>query len=502
VELTGFPGLAGKTPVIRNAVVRKLGNGTLPKPVVMTSEQLDSGEFDAHYVQVEGRLINYSKKDGGDTMDVEVGSHVVSVHLPTDKADNIDYSEESRLSIQGLLLCQTHGQGDHGESYELIVHSLRSIEVLETPSWWTFIHTLLVMSALLVVLIIALAWVQALRHIVVERTQQLRDEIDLHKRTEAELEEKTQLLEDEIEERKSLEVEKERIHKELMNASRQAGMAEVATGVLHNVGNVLNSVNISTSIVTEKVRVTKASGISRVVTLLKEHHDDLPAFLSSDERGRKIPAYLETLAEALAQERQEIQKELALLRANVEHIKEIVATQQDFARTSGVCETVPVSEIISDAFKMHSSSFSKHGVLCERLVDESLTITTDKHRVMQILVNLLQNARQACGNSEGEKKVVIRVSRSGTDRIKIEVADNGMGIAPGNLDRIFVHGFTTKKDGHGFGLHSGALAAKALGGSLSVFSEGEGKGATFTLELPVLIKPGPIPSPESAVPRL
>jgi C4-dicarboxylate-specific signal transduction histidine kinase len=463
--------------------------GKLPDPVTINAVQMESGDFDAHIVQLDGRLMNYSMKEGGDMLDIEVGNHMVSVLMPpTTTQGGTDYPVGSQLRLIGVLYCQTRSHGAQGESFELVLNSAGDVKVLETPSWWTFMHTVFVMTALLVVLLISLAWIRALRHSVVERTQQLRDEIELHKRTESELEEKTELLEDEIDERKSLEVEKERIHKELMSASRQAGMAEVATGVLHNVGNVLNSVNISASVVSEKVRLSKTSGVAKVAGLISEHKEDLALFLTEDEKGRKIPAYLTTLSESIAQERQEIQKELALMRDNVEHIKEIVSTQQDFARMTDISEVISVKEIIVDAFKMHSSSFLKYGVKFECQVDDGMTITADKHRVMQILVNLLQNARQACGDGEGEKKVVARVSRSGVDRVKIEVIDNGVGIAPENLNRIFVHGFTTKKDGHGFGLHSGALAAKALGGSLSVFSEGIGKGATFTLELPTIFK--------------
>ena len=69
--------------------------------------------------------------------------------------------------------------------------------------------------------------------------------------------------------------------------------------------------------------------------------------------------------------------------------------------------------------------------------------------------------------------------------MKISYIDNGIGIPADNLTRIFGHGFTTRKEGHGFGLHSGALAAKELGGALTVESDGPGKGATFTLEFPI-----------------
>jgi len=112
-------------------------------------------------------------------------------------------------------------------------------------------------------------------------------------------------------------------------------------------------------------------------------------------------------------------------------------------------------------------------------------ISVEKHKVLQILINVLRNAKYACDDSErNEKKITVRISgRDG--RVSISVADNGIGIPPENLTRIFNHGFTTRKEGHGFGVHSGANAAREMGGSLSAVSEGTGHGATFTLELPV-----------------
>jgi signal transduction histidine kinase len=83
--------------------------------------------------------------------------------------------------------------------------------------------------------------------------------------------------------------------------------------------------------------------------------------------------------------------------------------------------------------------------------------------------------------------------------VAIIVRDNGVGILPENLTRIFGHGFTTKKDGHGFGLHSGALAAKQMNGALSVQSAGPGKGAAFTLELPIAPSAAVQPNADSKV---
>ncbi|HSA03324.1 MAG TPA: ATP-binding protein, partial [Candidatus Paceibacterota bacterium] len=180
-----------------------------------------------------------------------------------------------------------------------------------------------------------------------------------------------------------------------------------------------------------------------------------------------------------------ILKELNSLRDKVDHIKEIVAMQQDYARISGVIDTLSITQLVEDALKLNAGALTRHGVTVLRQYDPVPLVATDKHKVLQILLNLVRNAKYACDESGRESKTLtLRVYRSRLDRVAVQVIDNGVGIPPENLLKIFSHGFTTRKDGHGFGLHSGALAAKELGGSLMAESAGPGRGATFTLELP------------------
>jgi PAS domain S-box-containing protein len=294
---------------------------------------------------------------------------------------------------------------------------------------------------------------------------------------------------EDITERRLAEEELERVHKQLLVASRQAGMAEVATNVLHNVGNVLNSVNVSASIVTERIRKSKCAGLSRVAALLSEHAPDLTAFLMGSQ-GRHVPVYLQELAAELIAERDVTIEELATLRGNVEHIKEIVAMQQSYARRGGVTDMVDIRTLVEDSLRMNEGAFSRHGVTLVRDFQDVPLIAVDKHKVLQILVNVIRNAKYACDESrKAEKRVTVRV-RAENGTMLIAVVDSGVGIPAENLERIFSHGFTTRKDGHGFGLHSCALAAKDLGGSLQGESAGPGEGATFTLTLP-LTKPEP-----------
>jgi signal transduction histidine kinase len=322
-----------------------------------------------------------------------------------------------------------------------------------------------------------------------KRTEiQLIKEIEERKRTQVELEEKKVSLKNEIEARKQMEKEVERAHRQLLETSRRAGMAEIAINVLHNVGNVLNSVNVSTNLLVESVKKSKASSLVQVVALLQEHAHDLGAFITSDFRGKHVPAFLAKLSEHLLGEQEAIVGELDSLRRNVEHIKEIVAMQQNYATVGGVKEIINVASLVENSLLINESALSRHRVEVIREFENVPPITTDKHKVLQILVNVLHNAKYACDESgRADKQVTVRVAKSGEDRVKIEVADNGIGILAENLARIFQHGFSSRKGGHGFGLHSGALAAKELGGALTAHSDGPGSGATFTLELPLAL---------------
>ncbi len=285
--------------------------------------------------------------------------------------------------------------------------------------------------------------------------------------------------------RKKAQAELDAIQKQLLETSRRAGMAEVATSVLHNVGNVLNSVNISCAVVAERVRKSQIGSVGKTARLLHQHEGNLATFLLHDPTGKKLPQYLGMLAGRLSEEQNEVLRELQLLGKNIDHIKDIVSMQQNHAKVSGVTETLDVADLVEDSLRMNNGSLARHAVEVVRDFAEVPFITVEKHKALQVLVNLIRNAKQACDHSgQAQKRITLRVSRS-SSHVQVAVIDNGVGISPENLTRIFAHGFTTKPDGHGFGLHGGALAAVEMGGSLAVHSDGIGRGATFTLELPL-----------------
>jgi PAS domain S-box-containing protein len=285
---------------------------------------------------------------------------------------------------------------------------------------------------------------------------------------------------------KDAEASLEVAHRQLVEASRQAGMAEVATGVLHNVGNVLNSVNVSVNLLAEKIQQSRASGVAKVVALMREHSAQLGDYIMHDPRGRQVPLYLEQLAERLADEQAFLLNEVSCLAENLEHIKNIVALQQTYAKPAGVTESVQAVDLLENALRINSGALHRHRVQVNREYQTHLPeINIDKHKVLQILVNLVSNAGHACAQSvRPDKQLIVRLAQ-GKQHVKFSISDNGVGIAPENLTRIFSLGFTTRAGGHGFGLHSGALAAREMGGSLLSHSQGLGQGATFILELPI-----------------
>jgi len=262
-------------------------------------------------------------------------------------------------------------------------------------------------------------------------------------------------------------------------------MAEVATGVLHTVGHVLNSVNVSATLVREQLATSKLKSLLKATGLLREHLPNLAGFLTQNPQGQKLPDFMIKVTDHVASEHNRWQSELAGLTKNLEHIKEIVAMQQSYAKLSGVVEPLPPHELVEDALRINEVALGRHGINVTRRFDEAPVVAVDKHKALQILINLIRNAKQAIeDNNRDERELTLSIINQGNDQVNIAVTDTGVGIAPENLTRIFSHGFTTKKGGHGFGLHSAANAAREMGGQLTVHSDGVSRGATFTLGLP------------------
>ncbi|WP_428261740.1 sensor histidine kinase [Haliangium sp.] len=294
------------------------------------------------------------------------------------------------------------------------------------------------------------------------------------------------LFSEDIEDRKQAEEERRRLHQELVQVSREAGMASVASEVLHTVGNVLNSVGVSAAMMNTQVERLRSANLEQVVALLDEHIDDLESFLNEDPRGSRMLELLRALANHFVEQERQLNEEGAALKEGVDQLTKVLRAQQAFARQVGVIQTCTVEELIDMAMSLQSPSWAQRGIAIERDLKPVPQLRTDRHRVLEILLNLIGNARHALRDCDRpDKRLLLRAEPAGEERVRIVVEDNGVGVDPEVAPKLFQLGFTTKPEGNGLGLHAGANAARLLGGTLSFESDGVGKGARFTLELPV-----------------
>jgi len=287
-------------------------------------------------------------------------------------------------------------------------------------------------------------------------------------------------------ERRTAEIEREILTEQLLETSRQLGKAEVAANVLHNVGNVLNSMNVSSTQLLKLLHESHTHDIEKIAKMIQAHQHDLAEFLTLDSQGKHISPYLAKFGEHLAAQHQAMFEEIQALTKNLDHVKHIIRAQQTHTTSTNLSEPVAVSELMEHALSINLSSLSQHHVKIIRSYAETPPIMTDKHQILQILVNLIRNATHAMIDNPGDSHCLTLTIEQALDdrRIQLSVHDTGVGINPEHLTRIFSQGFTTKEEGHGLGLHSSALAAKSLQGTLQAFSDGEGQGARFTLCLP------------------
>jgi signal transduction histidine kinase len=310
----------------------------------------------------------------------------------------------------------------------------------------------------------------------------LTKEIAERKRAEGELSRYKDHLEDLVKERTR---ELEKAQGRLVDLSRRAGMAEVASGVLHNVGNVMNSVNVGASTARESVRALPVEGLTRAVALLEQNSGRLADYLATDAAGRKLPTYLRTLGITLADEKRAILGNMDQLAEHLEHMKKIIAAQQSYAKVNGVTEVCTLEEIAETALAISEAALRNSNIEIVRSYEKLPPVLVDRHQIMQILVNLVSNAKHALEEmARTDRKLTVAIGKV-EGGVRIEVRDNGVGITAENLPKIFRHGFTTKKTGHGFGLHNCANAAQQMDGSLTAYSDGPGKGASFVLRMPV-----------------
>ncbi len=488
VEVLGFPGNEGRRFLLREAAYRRVAIGPEPSPVQLPGTHSVSVELEGLLAKADGILLNKVQKDGETRLLIQSKDSAFEANLGSPASGTTqklrDLELGSRLTVTGVYEVQNDEYGKP-RSFVLRLRSWEDIRLLQQPPWWTLERLLGALFGVIGMSVIALVWSFLISRKNTLLKQAQGDLQVANDKLELRVLDRTRELQEQVAAKERARAELAATQESLMLASRQAGMAEVATGVLHNVGNVLNSVNVSAGILGERLRQSRVESVAKTAALLHEQQNQLAHFLTEDTRGKTLPGYLEKLAQVLVQDKRTMQDEIDSLIKNVEHIKIIVAMQQSHAKVGGVLEKLNLQDLADDAIQINSAALDRHRIQLVRDYQPAPPVVVDRHKILQILVNLITNGKFALRGKVSDKKMTVAISAAGPDRVRLSVSDNGAGIAPENLNRIFSQGFTTRKDGHGFGLHSGANAAKELGGSLAVHSEGTGHGATFTLELPV-----------------
>ncbi len=288
-----------------------------------------------------------------------------------------------------------------------------------------------------------------------------------------------------ITDRKIAEKELDMTNKKLIEVSRLAGKAEIATDVMHNVGNALNSVNINADVMGARINKIKTPVLNKVAHLLSENKDAIAEYLTQDEKGKMIPNVVIQFAEYLTKEQEILKDEVKSNKEKIDHIINIISMQQSFAKNVLVKEFHTSNDLMDSSIDMNMTALERHDISIIRDYEETFEFKTDKHKVLQILINLINNSKDAfIDNLQLDKKIICGI-RKVENMVEFSIKDNGSGITKENINKIFNHGFTTKKTGHGFGLHNSANNATQLGGNLEMKSDGIGKGATFTLKIPL-----------------
>ncbi len=289
-------------------------------------------------------------------------------------------------------------------------------------------------------------------------------------------------------ERKQADVQLQITQKELIEKAHLAGMSEIATGILHNVGNILNNIKVSTELIDNLNKNSKIESFTKANNLLRENFDSLDKFVSDNPKGKKLMQYYLELEDCLVDENNQIQEHINRLIKSIELITSVIVAQQSFASTSSLTEEYSFEEIIKETLTMKSDLINQNKIDVITSYASLEKIPVQKIKLMHILINIIHNARDAMFSIPRDKRKLYISLKKSNGFIQIKIKDTGEGISKKNINKIFTHGFTTKMDGRGFGLHNSANAMMEMNGKLKVESDGSDKGTTFILEFPSKVK--------------
>ncbi|MCP3683642.1 MAG: response regulator, partial [bacterium] len=265
--------------------------------------------------------------------------------------------------------------------------------------------------------------------------------------------------------------------------AHKAGMADVAVTTIHNVGNILNSVKTSVGISSRLIKKPTLKKFEMANGLLRENMDKLEDFICNDPKGKKLMEFYLDIEDNLIKERTELEKSIDRIENRTEIIASVIDAQRGYTKdVAFLVEEVDLVEMVEDAITMNLDFIEQNSIEIEKEMADIRPIPIQKLKMIQILMNLITNAKDAMKKTPNDNRQIKFLLNEQGETVQLKVIDTGGGILPENIESIFNHGFTTKKDHQGFGLHSCANHMSEMGGKMWAESEGEGLGATFILE--------------------
>ena len=347
------------------------------------------------------------------------------------------------------------------------------------PFWWSawfFILLTILVSSILIYL-----YVEHGRKVISvrEENNKLKEE---NARLEDELAERTSDIESSIKQLKKAEAE-------LVEKSHKAGMSEIAAGVLHNVANVLSSVNSSNTFIKDTAKNSNVDGLIKANQMLRENIDHIDKFIFEDPKGKKLLKYYLKLEEPLKKERDDIVSQSERLDQKIGIINDVIVAQQSHAGSAKNTSETLLSEIVDITLSLQDDLDEFDNLNIIKDLNTTTPVIAERSKLIHVLLNFIKNAAESMDENRADNKNLTIKSWEDSYKVYLSVTDNGSGIKDENLDKIFAHSFTTKKKGHGFGLHSSANYMKEMGGEIEVSSDGN--GTTFTLVFPILREPKP-----------
>lgn len=271
---------------------------------------------------------------------------------------------------------------------------------------------------------------------------------------------------------------------ELVNKAMEAGMAQAASISLHNIGNAITPLNV----LLETMQTSETEEISHYLEKcyddLKEHTNDLKHYINQDARGKQVFAYMGELIHSLTDLNKKRADSFRKMKGALSHISEILSLQETYvAMNQETKELVDLNSSIDDAIRIQMGSLEKRRIFVKKRFDENLPkILIDKTRLVQVIINFIKNSYEAIDAKENntDPKEIVLKSFVENDHVVFQISDNGIGIDPEQIDKIFEFR-KSGKGSTGFGLHYCRRFMEANDGSITLKSTGIGRGVTVSV---------------------